>query len=196
MTVANIFVFALGFFVACLLGLIACRMVWARAVRLTRSRLEQDRPETLRAFEARIAGAQARAAISIRELERTLERERQISAQARLMADQMSSSSSIALAERDDIQSSLVNLSDTLNTTRERLRQHEDALAKRTHELSEMRAELADARQDAALRTEEVEQLEAETQSLRKELSAQLSGKGDIDDIATLLSPSGASAPI
>lgn len=179
MTVADIVVFLLGFFSACLLGLIACRLVWVRAVRLTRARLERDRPETLRAFEARIAGAQARAAISIRELERALDRERQMSAQARLMADQMTSSSALALAERDDTQSSLVNLSDTLNTTRERLREHEETLMRRNADLADMRRNFSDARQELAMRDDDVSRLTEEVESLRAELAAHLAGDSD-----------------
>ncbi|CAN0602021.1 unnamed protein product, partial [Ectocarpus sp. 12 AP-2014] len=178
-TVADIVVFLLGFFSACLLGLIACRLVWVRAVRLTRARLERDRPETLRAFEARIAGAQARAAISIRELERALDRERQMSAQARLMADQMTSSSALALAERDDTQSSLVNLSDTLNTTRERLREHEETLMRRNADLADMRRNFSDARQELAMRDDDVSRLTEEVESLRAELAAHLAGDSD-----------------
>ncbi|MEQ8656715.1 MAG: hypothetical protein RIC24_05340 [Hyphomicrobiales bacterium] len=193
MTVADIVVFLLGFFSACLLGLIACRLVWVRAVRLTRARLERDRPETLRAFEARIAGAQARAAISIRELERALDRERQMSAQARLMADQMTSSSALALAERDDTQSSLVNLSDTLNTTRERLREHEETLMRRNTEMADMRRDLSDARQELAMRDDDVSRLTQETESLRAELAAHLAGDGD-PSVASQLAESGDAA--
>jgi hypothetical protein len=192
-TVADIVVFLLGFFSACLLGLIACRLVWVRAVRLTRARLERDRPETLRAFEARIAGAQARAAISIRELERALDRERQMSAQARLMADQMTSSSALALAERDDTQSSLVNLSDTLNTTRERLREHEETLMRRNTEMADMRRDLSDARQELAMRDDDVSRLTQETESLRAELAAHLAGDGD-PSVASQLAESGDAA--
>ncbi|WP_375573839.1 hypothetical protein ABWH92_08325 [Ahrensia marina] len=193
MTVADIVVFLLGFFSACLLGLIACRLVWVRAVRLTRARLERDRPETLRAFEARIAGAQARAAISIRELERALDRERQMSAQARLMADQMTSSSALALAERDDTQSSLVNLSDTLNTTRERLREHEETLMRRSADLADMRRDLSDVRQELAMRDDDVSRLTQEAESLRAELAAHLAGDGD-PTVASQLAESGDAA--
>ena len=193
MTVADIVVFLLGFFSACLLGLIAARLVWVRAVRLTRARLERDRPETLRAFEARIAGAQARAAISIRELERALDRERQISAQARLMADQMTSSSSLALAERDDTQSSLINLSDTLNTTRERLREHEEVLARRNSQLSDLRRELGDVRQELAMRDDDIARLTREADNLRADLAAQLAGDSE-QDAAALLAESGDAA--
>lgn len=193
MTVADIVVFLLGFFSACLLGLIACRLVWVRAVRLTRARLERDRPETLRAFEARIAGAQARAAISIRELERALDRERQMSAQARLMADQMTSSSALALAERDDTQSSLVNLSDTLNTTRERLREHEETLMRRNADLADMRRDLSDVRQELAMRDDDVSRLTQEAESLRAELAAHLAGDGD-PTVASQLAESGDAA--
>jgi len=192
-TVADIVVFLLGFFSACLLGLIACRLVWVRAVRLTRARLERDRPETLRAFEARIAGAQARAAISIRELERALDRERQMSAQARLMADQMTSSSALALAERDDTQSSLVNLSDTLNTTRERLREHEETLMRRNADLADMRRDLSDVRQELAMRDDDVSRLTQEAESLRAELAAHLAGDGD-PTVASQLAESGDAA--
>jgi hypothetical protein len=192
-TVADIVVFLLGFFSACLLGLIACRLVWVRAVRLTRARLERDRPETLRAFEARIAGAQARAAISIRELERALDRERQMSAQARLMADQMTSSSALALAERDDTQSSLVNLSDTLNTTRERLREHEETLMRRNADLADMRRDLSDVRQELAMRDDDVSRLTQEAESLRSELAAHLAGDGD-PGVASQLAETGDAA--
>ncbi|MEM6382037.1 MAG: hypothetical protein AAF739_05130 [Pseudomonadota bacterium] len=174
MTVANIFIFFLGFLAACLLGLVAARMVWIRAVRVTRARIELDRPQTLRSFEARIAGAQARAAVSIRELERALERERQISAQARLMADQMSSSTNLAQAERDDTQSALVNLAETLDNTRARLREHEDALVRRNNDLGVARRELAEARQDAVMRDEDARRAEQEAESLRAELASQL----------------------
>ncbi|MEM6711994.1 MAG: hypothetical protein AAF590_06900 [Pseudomonadota bacterium] len=183
MTVANIFVFSLGFCVACLFGVIACRMVWARAVRLTRTRLEQDRPETLRAFEARIAGAQARAAVSIRELERALEREQQMSAQARLMADQMASSSSMAVAERDDMQSSLVTLSDTLESTRERLKEHEHALARRDEELFDVRRELARARREADQKRRDVDRLELQAKSLQENLRVQFSDTDTVNDV-------------
>lgn len=193
MTVADIVVFLLGFFSACLLGLIACRLVWVRAVRLTRARLERDRPETLRAFEARIAGAQARAAISIRELERALDRERQMSAQARLMADQMTSSSALALAERDDTQSSLVNLSDTLNTTRERLREHEETLMRRNADLADMRRNFSDARQELAMRDDDVSRLTEEVESLRAELAAHLAGDSD-PSVASRLAETGDAA--
>lgn len=193
MTVADIVVFLLGFFSACLLGLIACRLVWVRAVRLTRARLERDRPETLRAFEARIAGAQARAAISIRELERALDRERQMSAQARLMADQMTSSSALALAERDDTQSSLVNLSDTLNTTRERLREHEETLMRRNADLADMRRNFSDARQELAMRDDDVSRLTQEVESLRAELAAHLAGDSD-PSVASRLAETGDAA--
>lgn len=179
MTVASTVVFSLGFLCACLLGLIACRLVWVRAVRLTRVRLERDRPETLRAFEARIAGAQARAAISIRELERALERERQISAQARLMADQMTSSSALALAERDDTQSSLVGLSDSLNTTRERLREQEELLVQRNTDLADIQRDLADARHEVAMRDEDIKRLTGEADALRAELAAHMAGDSD-----------------
>jgi len=192
-TVADIVVFLLGFFSACLLGLIACRLVWVRAVRLTRARLERDRPETLRAFEARIAGAQARAAISIRELERALDRERQMSAQARLMADQMTSSSALALAERDDTQSSLVNLSDTLNTTRERLREHEETLMRRNADLADMRRNFSDARQELAMRDDDVSRLTQEVESLRAELAAHLAGDSD-PSVASRLAETGDAA--
>ncbi len=194
MTVADIVVFLLGFFSACLIGLIACRLVWVRAVRLTRSRLERDRPETLRAFEARIAGAQARAAISIRELERALDRERQISAQARLMADQMTSSSALALAERDDTQSSLINLSDTLNTTRERLREHEEQLLRRNTDLADMRRELSDARQELAARDDDVQRLNNDAENLRTELAAHLTGHVDPENASKLAESGDASA--
>ena len=176
MTVANIFVFSLGFLAACLLGLVAARMVWARAVRVTRARIELDRPQTLRSFEARIAGAQARAAVSIRELERALERERQISAQARLMADQMSSSTNLAQAERDDTQAALVNLAETLDGTRARLREHEELLVRRNNELNAIRRELTEARNDLAMRNEDVRRAEQETESLRAELAGQIGG--------------------
>lgn len=194
MTVADIFIFSLGFLVACVLGLIVARMVWVRAVRITRARLERDRPETLRTFEARIAGAQARAAVSIRELERTLERERQISAQARLMADQMTSSTAIAAAERDDTQSALVNLSDTLDQTRERLRDHEDLLTRRNTEIANLRRDISDIRQDLAMRSEDVRRAEAETESLRTELTAQLAGDKDPRELAELAKAGGAAA--
>lgn len=194
MTVADIVVFLLGFFSACLLGLIACRLVWVRAVRLTRARLERDRPETLRAFEARIAGAQARAAISIRELERALDRERQMSAQARLMADQMTSSSALALAERDDTQSSLVNLSDTLNTTRERLREHEETLMRRNSELADVRRDLSDVRQELAMRDDDIGRLTQEAESLRAELAAHLAGDADPSTVSQLAETGDAAA--
>ncbi len=194
MTVADIVVFLLGFFSACLLGLIACRLVWVRAVRLTRARLERDRPETLRAFEARIAGAQARAAISIRELERALDRERQISGQARLMADQMTSSSALALAERDDTQSSLVNLSDTLNTTRERLREHEETLMRRNAELADLRRDLSDVRQELAMRDDDIGRLTQEAESLRAELAAHLAGDADPNTVSQLAETGDAAA--
>jgi hypothetical protein len=193
-TVADIVVFLLGFFSACLLGLIACRLVWVRAVRLTRARLERDRPETLRAFEARIAGAQARAAISIRELERALDRERQMSAQARLMADQMTSSSALALAERDDTQSSLVNLSDTLNTTRERLREHEETLMRRNAELADLRRDLSDVRQELAMRDDDIGRLTQEAESLRAELAAHLAGDADPNTVSQLAQTGDAAA--
>jgi myosin heavy subunit len=193
-TVADIVVFLLGFFSACLLGLIACRLVWVRAVRLTRARLERDRPETLRAFEARIAGAQARAAISIRELERALDRERQMSAQARLMADQMTSSSALALAERDDTQSSLVNLSDTLNTTRERLREHEETLMRRNSELADLRRDLSDVRQELAMRDDDIGRLTQEAESLRAELAAHLAGDADPSTVSQLAETGDAAA--
>lgn len=188
MTVANIFVFSLGFFAALLLGLIIARMAWTRAVRITRARLERDRPETLRAFEARIAGAQARAAVSIREMERSLERERQISAQARLMADQMTSSSSLALAERDDTQTALVNLSETLDSTRERLRQHEEVLSRRANELGSARRELAEARQELGMRDEDVRRAENEAEALRATMIARMSDDLDPQAIAELTS--------
>jgi hypothetical protein len=193
-TVADIVVFLLGFFSACLLGLIACRLVWVRAVRLTRARLERDRPETLRAFEARIAGAQARAAISIRELERALDRERQMSAQARLMADQMTSSSALALAERDDTQSSLVNLSDTLNTTRERLREHEETLMRRNAELADLRRDLSDVRQELAMRDDDIGRLTQEAEGLRAELAAHLAGDADPNTVSQLAQTGDAAA--
>ena len=189
-------VFSIGFLVACLLGLVAARMVWVRAVRITRARLERDRPETLRAFEARIAGAQARSAVSIRELERSLERERQISAQARLMADQMSSSSALAQAERDDTQASLVNLSDSLDATRERLRQQEEALARRSQDLSNVRRELSDARQELAMRDEDVRRAEDEVASLQMELASQLTSGDDTADAVQLLAQGGTAAAI
>lgn len=195
-TVANIVVFSIGFLVACLLGLVAARMVWVRAVRITRARLERDRPETLRAFEARIAGAQARSAVSIRELERSLERERQISAQARLMADQMSSSSALAQAERDDTRASLVNLSDSLDATRERLRQQEEALARRSQDLSNVRRELSDARQELAMRDEDVRRAEDEVASLQMELASQLTSGDDTADAVQLLAQGGTAAAI
>ncbi|MFN3172533.1 MAG: hypothetical protein ACE37E_17755 [Hyphomicrobiales bacterium] len=160
---------------------------------MTRARLERDRPETLRAFEARIAGAQARAAISIRELERALDRERQMSAQARLMADQMTSSSALALAERDDTQSSLVNLSDTLNTTRERLREHEETLMRRNADLADMRRDLSDVRQELAMRDDDVSRLTQEAASLRAELAAHLAGDGD-PGVASQLAETGDAA--
>lgn len=188
MTVADIFVFSLGFFAALLLGLIIARMAWIRAVRITRARLERDRPETLRAFEARIAGAQARAAVSIREMERSLERERQISAQARLMADQMTSSSSLAMAERDDTQTALVNLSETLDSTRERLRQHEDVLSRRANELGNARRELAEARQELAMRDEDVRRAESEAEALRTTMVARMSDDLDPQAVAALTS--------
>lgn len=188
MTVANIFVFSLGFFAALLLGLIIARMAWTRAVRITRARLERDRPETLRAFEARIAGAQARAAVSIREMERSLERERQISAQARLMADQMTSSSSLAVAERDDTQNALVNLSETLDSTRERLRQHEDVLSRRSNELNNARRELAEARQELSMRDEDVRRAESEAAALRNTMAARMSDDLDPQAVAALTS--------
>ena len=194
MTVASIVVFLLGFFIACLLGLIACRLVWVRAVRLTRARLERDRPETLRSFEARIAGAQAKAAISIRELERSLERERQISAQARLMADQLSSSSALALAERDDSQEALVNLSDTLNTTREHLLAQEEALARSNNVVDDLRRELSDARADLSMRDEDIDRLTTEVETLRTELAQQMAGDGDPDAVAELVKAGNASA--
>jgi hypothetical protein len=193
-TVANIIVFSLGFFAACLLGLIGCRLVWVRAVRLTRARLERDRPETLRAFEARIAGAQARAAISIRELERALERERQISAQARLMADQMSSSSALALAERDDTQTSLVHLSDSLNTTRERLREQEEQLVHRNNDLADLNRELADVRHELAMRDHDIKRITGEAEALRAELAMQLSGERDPSTIGQLAQSGDATA--
>lgn len=188
MTVADIFVFSLGFFAALLLGLIIARMAWIRAVRITRARLERDRPETLRAFEARIAGAQARAAVSIREMERSLERERQISAQARLMADQMTSSSSLALAERDDTQTALVNLSETLDSTRERLRQHEEVLSRRSNELGNARREVAEARQELAMRDEDVRRAESEAEALRATMVARMSDDLDPQAVAELTS--------
>lgn len=188
MTVADIFVFSLGFFAALLLGLIIARMAWIRAVRITRARLERDRPETLRAFEARIAGAQARAAVSIREMERSLERERQISAQARLMADQMTSSSSLALAERDDTQTALVNLSETLDSTRERLRQHEEVLSRRSNELGNARREAAEARQELAMRDEDVRRAESEAEALRATMVARMSDDLDPQAVAELTS--------
>lgn len=188
MTVADIFVFSLGFFAALLLGLIIARMAWTRAVRITRARLERDRPETLRAFEARIAGAQARAAVSIREMERSLERERQISAQARLMADQMTSSSSLALAERDDTQTALVNLSETLDSTRERLRQHEEVLSRRSNEVDTARRELAEARQELAMRDEDVRRAESEAAALRATMVARMSDELDPQAVAELTS--------
>lgn len=188
MTVANIFVFSLGFFAALLLGLIIARMAWTRAVRITRARLERDRPETLRAFEARIAGAQARAAVSIREMERSLERERQISAQARLMADQMTSSSSLAVAERDDTQTALVNLSETLDSTRERLRQHEEVLSRRSNELGNARRELAESRQELAMRDEDVRRAESEAAALRTTMVARMSDDLDPQAVAELTS--------
>lgn len=188
MTVADIFVFSLGFFAALLLGLIVARMAWVRAVRITRARLERDRPETLRAFEARIAGAQARAAVSIREMERSLERERQISAQARLMADQMTSSSSIAHSERDDTQTALVNLSETLDSTRERLRQHEEVLSRRANELGNARRELAEARQELAMRDEDVRRAESEAEALRTTMVARMSDDLDPQTVAELTS--------
>jgi hypothetical protein len=187
-TVADIFVFSLGFFAALLLGLIIARMAWTRAVRITRARLERDRPETLRAFEARIAGAQARAAVSIREMERSLERERQISAQARLMADQMTSSSSLAMAERDDTQTALVNLSETLDSTRERLRQHEEVLSRRSNELDTSRRELAEARQELAMRDEDVRRAESEAAALRSTMVARMSDELDPQAVAELTS--------
>ncbi len=194
MTVASIVVFLLGFFIACLLGLIACRLVWVRAVRLTRARLERDRPETLRSFEARIAGAQAKAAISIRELERSLERERQISAQARLMADQLSSSSALALAERDDSQEALVNLSDTLNTTREHLLTQEEALARSNNVVDDLRRELSDARADLSMRDQDIDRLTTEVETLRTELAQQMAGDGDPNTVAELAKAGNASA--
>ena len=194
MTVADSFVFALGFFLASLVGMIACRLVWVRAVRLTRARMERDRPETLRAFEARIAGAQARAAVSIRELERALERERQMSAQARLMADQMSSSSAIALSERNDTEASLLELSDTLNTTRERLREQEDVLARRLNELGDMRQDLNDARQDLMMREDDVHRLTRENEDLRSELAASMAGEHDPALVEELAQTGGAAA--
>ncbi|MBO6676525.1 MAG: hypothetical protein JJ908_14370 [Rhizobiales bacterium] len=169
-------------------------MIWVRAVRLTRARLERDRPETLRAFEARIAGAQARAAISIRELERALDRERQMSAQARLMADQMTSSSALALAERDDTQSSLVNLSDTLNTTRERLREHEETLMRRNSELADLRRDLSDVRQELAMRDDDIGRLTQEAESLRAELAAHLAGDADPSTVSQLAETGDAAA--
>lgn len=194
MTVASIVVFLLGFFIACLLGLIACRLIWVRAVRLTRARLERDRPETLRSFEARIAGAQARAAISIRELERALERERQISAQARLMADQMTSSSALALAERDDTQDALVNLSDTLNTTREHLLTQEEALARSNNVVDDLRRELGDARAELSMRDEDINRLNGEVTALRAELAQQMAGDGDPNVVLELAKAGNASA--
>ncbi|MFK7791199.1 MAG: hypothetical protein AB8B88_00880 [Devosiaceae bacterium] len=177
-----------------MLGLIACRLVWVRAVRLTRARLERDRPETLRAFEARIAGAQARAAISIRELERALERERQISAQARLMADQMGSSSALALAERDDTQSSLINLSDTLNGTRERLRDHEETLVQRNNDIADLRRDLVDVRQELAMRDDDLNRMTGEADALRAELAAHMVGNSDPASVKELAQSGDAAA--
>ena len=194
MTVADSFVFALGFFLASLVGMIACRLVWVRAVRLTRARMERDRPETLRAFEARIAGAQARAAVSIRELERALERERQMSAQARLMADQMSSSSAIAMSERNETEASLLELSDTLNTTRERLREAEETLARRANELGDLRQDLNDNRQDLAMREDDVHRLSRENEDLRAELAASMAGDHDPALVEELAQTGGAAA--
>ncbi|MBV6656362.1 MAG: hypothetical protein KI785_01210, partial [Devosiaceae bacterium] len=141
-----------------------------------------------------IAGAQARAAVSIRELERALERERQISAQARLMADQMSSSTNLANAERDDTQSALVNLAETLDSTRARLRDHEDQLVRRNNELGTLRRELSEARQDLAMRQEDARRAEQEAESLRAELAGQFSGEMDASSLAKLSKAGSASA--
>ncbi|MEM1287092.1 MAG: hypothetical protein AAGH60_01940 [Pseudomonadota bacterium] len=187
MTVSSIFVFFLGFLAACLLGVVAGRMLWVRAVRVTRARMELDRPHTLRSFEARIAGAQARAAVSIRELERALERERQISAHARLMADQMSSSSSLAQAERDDTQAALVNLAETLDSTRSRLRENEDSLSRKNGELTNMRREISDLRNDLAMRDGDVRKAELDAERLRAEIAGGLSREMSPDEIVKVV---------
>eukprot|EP00752_Nemacystus_decipiens_P019525 g17581.t1 len=104
------------------------------------------------------------------------------------MADQMTSSSSLAMAERDDTQTALVNLSETLDGTRERLRQHEEVLSRRNNELTNARRDLAEAKQELAMRDEDVRRAESEVEALRTTMVARMSDELDPQAVEALTS--------
>ncbi len=73
LNVENIIYLALGFLIASLLALVTMSRVWKRAVRLTKRRLESDKPVTRAEILANKDQLRAEFALSTRQLEKTIE---------------------------------------------------------------------------------------------------------------------------
>ncbi len=78
MGIENIIYLALGFLIASLLALVIMSRVWKRAVRITKKRLESDKPVTTAEILANKDQLRAEFALSTRQLEKNIENLREI----------------------------------------------------------------------------------------------------------------------
>lgn len=154
MVIENVMYFALGFLGAALLFLMIVPAVWARAVRLTRKRIEAATPMTLAEFRADKDQLRAEFAMSARRLEMNVEALRQRLAGQLEDVNRKKANLSALRAERDQIAEIVQELEERETGLRRRiaeieregndlaarLRQRERELADRTSELNALRA--------------------------------------------------------
>jgi chromosome segregation ATPase len=186
----SIFLFALGFLSAVLIGLLIAPGIWRRAVALTRRRLEAAMPLSLNEIEAEKDSIRAEHAAAMRRMEIRLdelkqknavhlvaieqERER-VRALERSLADQREAAEALD-ARRGELEAELVRRGEQIAGMDARLREMEDRLEARTAELQGMSnlyeetSLLASNRQiELAAREGEIERLSAEAGQLRKQ---------------------------
>ncbi len=154
--------FALGFAVAGLIALAMLPAIWARALRLTKRRIEVDVPLSMAEVRAGRDEERAAAALELRRVERALEAERE--RRHRLMAD--------VGRERLATRRALADAA----TKEERLRYAEDDIAalrsvilKGEEDVSLSRAEIAAAKVALAARENSGEVLRREINAVRAE---------------------------
>ncbi|MEA2934720.1 MAG: hypothetical protein QOD74_1366 [Variibacter sp.] len=164
--------FGLGFFVACLLAVVVLPLVHARAVRLTRRRIEAMTPVSIAEIQADKDHLRAEFAVATRQLELTLENVKDKAVTHLVDIGRKTEIIARLQAEKDEVTARLASLSGNEQSLQQQLLSTAESLTEKTNLLNEIQAKLAEREAELANVRKELTEGAVAKDSLRVEMIA------------------------
>jgi DNA repair exonuclease SbcCD ATPase subunit len=164
--------FGLGFFVACLLAVVVLPLVHARAVRLTRRRIEAMTPVSIAEIQADKDHLRAEFAVATRQLELTLENVKDKAVAHLVDIGRKTEIIARLQAEKDEVTARLASLSGNEQSLQQQLLSTAESLTEKTNLLNEIQAKLAEREAELANVRKELTEGAVAKDSLRVEMIA------------------------